>query len=912
MGQELPADRPADSERASSRAAAGAIAGLAAGWIAAGSTGLMAHSLRHGLTWIALGAAIVAAWPRRSQAGLLARFALLSAAAGAAVFLIASPLPPLNVLAVSLVLTALARALSAEDAATVLCAARATFILAVYRLAYLSIPLVWYAADTLGWAMGSVAAFCTRQPLWVGATMGGVDYLPPMLYLACALSLRTARSAGVRPAFKRLSISVLVVLLGSLLYLLLLTFAGGCLELAEFLASAGERHGLAASSFAGPYVAALAKLAPWNVPALAAVIQCAIAWGLFRWLPPKETADVVPPDAISGPFSSPLFRAVRLATVSTSVACLAAAIPAATVLCQSQPDLADKKVVFFEKGFLNWLKPEHGQYGRSWVGMYGLLPTFVESLGARAVRSPDLSENDLADADALVVIYPDKPWKPEQLERIEAFVRKGGSLMVMGEHTVREKDGGSRINDVLAPTAMRVPFDSAVFAIGGWLHSYDALAHPTSTGISDEANQFGVVIGASVEARWPARPLLVGRWGWADLGDASKGDASKGESMLGNERYDPGEKLGDVILAAEQPLGAGKVICFGDPSMLTNSLTVCCHDYTSRLFAYLLGGGCTPQATWRQFTGLAAIALLLVHLLRQHGAAQLAAAALSLAASLAVCTAATHRLWDILPDGLWISPNNLAYIDAGHLNADSPESRREDGLGALHMTLIRNGYLPLQLWEITPERLDKARLFFVDAPAREYTAAECRVVKDFVRRGGILIVTVGWERAGPSRRLLSELGFHVGAREDADTAVEKPRPLGHFKSPFFNGGDYFNFVRFHAAWPVYCDDPKALVVTEYESGKPVIIVRRLRHGAVAVIGDTCFAMMKNLENEDGSPIEGMRENAVFWRWFLALLGDKEPWYPPKPQIEAPAADAAPAAAPPASAPSPATTPRLEQ
>ena len=97
--------------------------------------------------------------------------------------MIASPLGPLNVLAVPLVLAALAQGLSAENRATLLRAAQATLLLAIYRLAYTSIPLVWYAADALGWAMGSVAARCTGQPLWVGATMGGVDYLVPMLYL---------------------------------------------------------------------------------------------------------------------------------------------------------------------------------------------------------------------------------------------------------------------------------------------------------------------------------------------------------------------------------------------------------------------------------------------------------------------------------------------------------------------------------------------------------------------------------------------------------------------------------------------------------------------------------------------------------------------------------------------------------
>ncbi len=206
---------------------------------------------------------------------------------------------------------------------------------------------------------------------------------------------------------------------------------------------------------------------------------------------------------------------------------------------------------------------------------------------------------------------------------------------------------------------------------------------------------------------------------------------------------------------------------------------------------------------------------------------------------------------------------------------------------------MRNGYLPLIINEITAERLKGAKILFVDAPAREYSAYERRAVEGFVEQGGILIYTVGWERIGPSRRLLEDLGFQVGRTE---AASDLPRPLGYFKNPFFEGGDYYAFVRFHAAWPVYCSDPQAMVLTKYSEGKPVIVARRLKKGVVAVIGDTCFAMNKNLEHEHGEPFDGMRENAVFWRWFLPLLTDDQPWYPPKPEAE-------PSAETPASEPS---------
>jgi len=829
-----------------------------------------------------------------------------------AVPMIASPLPPVNVLAASLVLLVLAHGRSSGQTATLLYSAAAVAILGVYRLAYTSIVLVWIGADTVAGAMGSVAGFVASRPLRVGATIGGVDYLVPMFFLAVALPLGSRRPPGAPRPYKSLLFSLLAVLGGHFLYLGVVAFAG------DMVATISPEKGAQTAEVSG-FVAGIVRLVPWNLPTVAAALHLLIAWvlffrfarsvglengtGLTAAQPGLDRRGGVGRSGQLAPTPVPAPRLVGPSFIAVSCL-LAGVLPVFAVLSWSKPDIAGKKIVFYEKGFLNWMKPEHGQYGRLSVGMYGMIPTYLESLGARAVISPDLADKDLQDADALVIIYPNEAWQKGQLERIWDFVREGGSLMVMGEHTVREAGGGNRFNDVLQPTAMQVPFDAAEFAIGGWLHSYDAISHPTTAGMGDEANAFGVVIGASVDARWPARPLLIGRWGWNDFGD------EKGSAMLGNRHYNAGEKLGDVVLAAEQTLGKGRVICFGDTSALTNGLTVTCYDFTSRLYAYLAGGGDTPQATWRQLTGLAVAVLLAALLIWQPSTSRIAAVALPLAASLAVCTTVTHRNWEVRPDGSHKSPNSVAYIDGGHLNNYSPESWREDGLGGLHLTLMRHGCLPLVLNELTPERLlneapagttddsggrvrnasatPRVWLLVVVAPARQYSPAECQVVEDYVRSGGTLIYIVGYDQGGPSQRLLSILGFRVGASAPVgEGQANALRPLGYFKSPFFDGGDYFAYVRFHAAWPVVCDDPQALVVTQHQPGVPVIVVRRVGKGLVAVIGDTCFAMNMNLEHEDGSPFEGLRENAVFWRWFLALLRDRpqEMWYPPDPKLQ---------------------------
>jgi hypothetical protein len=61
---------------------------------------------------------------------------------------------------------------------------------------------------------------------------------------------------------------------------------------------------------------------------------------------------------------------------------------------------------------------------------------------------------------------------------------------------------------------------------------------------------------------------------------------------------------------------------------------------------------------------------------------------------------------------------------------------------------------------------------------------------------------------------------------------------------------------------------------------PTILLRRVDAGKVVVIGDAGFVSEQNLESEDGQPVEGLRENADFWRWFISHLQGGPTWLPP--------------------------------
>src|SRR6185436_242143 len=107
------------------------------------------------------------------------------------------------------------------------------------------------------------------------------------------------------------------------------------------------------------------------------------------------------------------------------------------------------------------------------------------------------------------------------------------------------------------------------------------------------------------------------------------------------------------------------------------------------------------------------------------------------------------------------SPNNLAYIAASNLETKSEESWRNDGCAGLALTLMRNGYVTLNLPEMTKERIERAGIVVSVAPRRPFTADERAAIHSFIENGGNFILTAGWGDHEPSAQLLEELGLWV-------------------------------------------------------------------------------------------------------------------------------------------------------
>jgi hypothetical protein len=393
------------------------------------------------------------------------------------------------------------------------------------------------------------------------------------------------------------------------------------------------------------------------------------------------------------------------------------------------------------------------------------------------------------------------------------------------------------------------------------------MAHPATAGIDDLRNRFGFQLGSSIRTNWPARPVLVGRWGWSDPGS----DAA----TTGISHYTAGDQLGDLVLAAEQKVGQGRVFVLGDTSPLQNDTLPNAFPFTGRLLSYLAHRPSSPQAAWRQWLALATLLAMLGLLAGRPAAWQTMLTPTLLGITLACCTAVSDWSGRVLPDGRANpsgSAHNIAYIDASHMEAYQSDSQIEQGVNRgvaeFARTLMRQGYLPLLAPDITPERLERCGLFVSIGPAREFSPAEREAVKQFVHGGGTFLCMVGAEQSRPIAPLLAEFGFEVPHSpvppgEDA----KEPKPLGAFRQ-IFPDGDKNRYVQFYAGWPVECDPTgvdKWVVWSDGKNDLPVVVSRAEGAGAYVAIGDTHFAANENMQNADGTVADNIR----FWRWLLS-------------------------------------------
>ncbi len=485
------------------------------------------------------------------------------------------------------------------------------------------------------------------------------------------------------------------------------------------------------------------------------------------------------------------------------------------------------------------------------LGSAGASAAIVAPSANVAPRPTDTIEPaDLDTTQILVLINSPKLWDDGQRRAVLDFVARGGSLLVLGDHT--DVFGLMRgFNSLLRPLGIKFRFDSAYKARKTWRGCQAAAADFVAWGWDDENP--GVAVGASLELSGSARPLLVGRYAFSDSGMRENTIGS----FLGNYHYDRGERLGDVVLVATVTHGRGRIVVWGDTSPFQGGLSTRYHTVIGPMLAWL-----SRPAAWTEMSAVrvaAAIALLAALLwiwIVPITVKQLAVMAVSLLLGLAVPWALSLRIVAGSPH----ADRHAVLIDRSHMEATGHYEARVNPIGPLYTNMQRSGFriIDMEAWDSAA--IARARGIAFVAPQRSFSRGEVADLLNAEEGGTVVLLTVGQPDSAGSQRLLEAHGLAL-----------VPRPLGTVTAaePGASRRERERKPRFLDAWPIVAasdeGDPVALpgIQVIYKQGKDTIaLFRRTGRGGLVLISDTRFFSDMNVEDMAG-----------YWQGNLALIHD---------------------------------------
>ena len=485
------------------------------------------------------------------------------------------------------------------------------------------------------------------------------------------------------------------------------------------------------------------------------------------------------------------------------------------------------------------------------LGSAGAFASTVAPSAKVALRPTDTIEPaDLDRTQILVLINSPKLWDEGQRRAVLDFVARGGSLLVLGDHT--DVFGLMRgFNGLLGPLGVRFRFDSAYKARESWRGCQAAAPDAIAMGWDDENP--GVAVGASLELSGNARPLLVGRYAFSDGGIRENVMGS----FLGNYHYDRGERLGDVVLVATVTHGRGRIVVWGDTSALQGGLSYSYPRVVGPMLAWLSRPAAwTERPLFRIAAAIGLIASMLWLWTIRAASTETAVVAISLLLGLVI----PQVLGLTNKDARAHAGADTVLIDRSHSPLSGHYTARMNPVGPLYTNLFRSGFRVLDIDDWDSAAVARARGIAFVAPQRSFTGAEVTDLLKAEEGGTVVLLNVGHPDSAGSQRLLEAHGLAL-----------VPRPLGTVTAaePGASRLEREREPRFLDAWPIVAagdvGDPAALPGVEviYKQGNDTIaLFRRTGRGGLVLISDTRFFSDMNVEDMSG-----------YWQGNLALIHD---------------------------------------
>ena len=498
------------------------------------------------------------------------------------------------------------------------------------------------------------------------------------------------------------------------------------------------------------------------------------------------------------------------------------------------------KVLVHNRGGLDW---DVATYDQPFAGMFGQLPKYAVASGVNfdVLDQDAIAASDLIDINVLILINSSREWEQTDRTVIFDFVRRGGSLLVLGDHTdvfgLQES-----FNQLLGETGISIRFDSAYHGRSSWKQCMVA-----SSGALEsrwEIDDPGISIGASLSTEGWARPLLTGRYGFSDTGVRENHVGS----YLGNYSFDDGERLGDLHLVAQRNLGLGRIVVFGDTSTFQGGLSTRIDQTVAPLFNYL----CRPAAYSernhvRVMTGSLVVGLCLVLLLVRPDShlPLLLGSTLFLTFGFGQGLAASNQSFQHPIDRSTVLIGSCQMNRVGHYHLSL------NAIGSLYSSMLKSGFRVAELKHWDDEKINDSRAICFVAPQRAFSDRQVDSLHEYQKQGGVVVLAAGFEDLHPVQSLLDE---HQLTLEN--------RPLG--KTTFFRQRTKANrqYPRVYDGWPIAStngvplherEDVDVLLTIGNET---VVVYAHHDQGGLLFFADSRFFSSQNIEHFPSFKWEG--------------------------------------------------------
>ena len=528
---------------------------------------------------------------------------------------------------------------------------------------------------------------------------------------------------------------------------------------------------------------------------------------------------------------------------------------------------AKKNILFYGYNMLGgWDVPEYGKYGRIASGMFGILPHYLNNSGynveivvknkeeflnetfplyenitryvnltdyAKIIESSSITNDLLNSINTFVVINLNTSFSPSECEVIWDFVEKGGSLLVLGDHT---DVGGmmNPLNNLLKPVGISYRFDDAlpIDQEFEWMPCYQLMSHPITYDI-DSLDEIEISIGASLDINAFSSPVIIGRYGLSDEGNRLNAEGT----YLGDYEYNRGEQIGDIILVAGAYYGNGRVLVFGDTSPFQNSAIVNSLPFLTNVFNWL-GSQRTATIEYAQI-GVSLVLLIgaFVICLRFRGS-KIHFVLFPLAICIALVISASVNPIILGHEEI---KGNLVYIDASHVERFDLEPYRDNSLTGTILNLMRNNYLPLLLRDFSKDKIENSEMLIFNAPTKTFSNDEVDFIEQYIYNGGLVILSTGYQDKDASMPLLREFQLDL-----------YDIPLGPIPYVEENPEEFQKEPRFVDSWPISIrenNDTEIFYSINISDETYVLMTfTKYGEGGLLLIGDSKFLTDKNIES----------------------------------------------------------------